>query len=265
MARIIKKGYQLEKEYYEIRKAQVAKSTDDLKKFGVVTFVAIMIYAVAVIIGAIVDKFIAVFLPATICFGMVLMIIAVVYLSDNILNRPDTDILISGIHGERNATKLLETLPDYYTVFQNVILVGADRESEIDNIVVGKSGVFIIEVKNHNGHIVGDLNDKYWTQHKMGRGGIPYTKTMYSPVKQVGTHIYHLANYFRQSGINTYIEGMVYFANKDCELSLIGNSGISVYSSSGDDEECLCRQIKSGKHNLDVRSVKRICEMIDQL
>lgn len=262
MARIISKGYQLEKEYYAIRKAQVE---EDIKKFGITAFISISIYAVAVIIGIIVDKFIVVFLPSTICFGMVIMIAALLYLSDNISKRSDTDILISGIRGERNATNLLATLPDYYTVFQNVILTYDDRKSEIDNIVVGKSGVFIIEVKNHKGHIVGDLNEKYWTQNKMGRGGTPYANTIYSPVRQVGTHIYRLANYLTQSGINTYIEGMVYFTNKDCWLSLTGNSGISVYSSSGGDEERICGQILSGNQNLDARSVKRICELIDQL
>lgn len=265
MARIIRKGYQLEKEYYAVRKTQVDKSAEDIKKFGIAAFVTIMIYAVAVMIGLLVDRFIVVFLTSTICFGTVLMIAALVYLRDNISERSDTEILISGIHGERNATNLLVTLPDDYTVFQNVILTYDDRKSEIDNIVVGKSGVFIIEVKNHNGHIVGDFNDKYWIQHKMGRGGTPYENTLYSPAKQVGTHIYRLANYLKQSGINIYIEGMVYFTNIDCWLTLTGNSSISVYSSSNGDEERICRQILSGNHDLDVRSVKRICELIDQL
>ena len=86
-----------------------------------------------------------------------------------------------------------------------------------------------------------------------------------NPVKQVGTHIYCLANYLRQNGVNTYIEGMVYFANKSCLVSLTGESTIAVYASSDNDEYWLCRRIQSGDHNLDLRNINRICELINQL
>lgn len=265
MARIIKKGYGPEEEYYARRRAQAHKSARDIKKFGRVSFVVFLIYVAAVIISVAADKLLLLFLPMTVCFGMILLTAALLCLGDHISWRTDTDILISGMHGERAAANLLATLPDSYTIFQNVMLTYDDRKSEIDNIVVGKSGVFIIEVKNHNGHIVGDLNDRYWTQHKVGRGGTPYTNTLYSPVKQVGTHIYCLANYLRRNGINTYIEGMVYFTNKDCGLCLTGDSGISVYSSSGGDADRLCRRILAGNQNLNSRVVKHICEVIDQI
>ena len=84
------------------------------------------------------------------------------------------DILVSGINGERIAAKVLAALPDSYTVFQDVEVTYDGKVSEIDNIVVGKSGVFIVEVKNHNGNITGDCEDTYWIQHKVGRGGTPY-------------------------------------------------------------------------------------------
>lgn len=125
--------------------------------------------------------------------------------------------------------------------------------------------MFIVEVKNHNGHIVGDSKDIYWTQHKVGRGGTPYTNKVYNPVRQVGTHIYCLANYLRLNGVNTYVEGMVFFVNKDCMVSLTGDSTISVYSASDSDEDRLCGQILSGDHILHCRNVNRICELIDQL
>ena len=85
---------------------------------------------------------------------------------------------------------------------------------------------------------------------------MPYTYEMYNLVKQIGTQIYRLANYLRQNGVNTYIEGMVYFANKSCWLSLTGNCDIPVCSSSDSDENRLCRQILSGDHNLNLISIK---------
>ena len=264
MAKIIKKGNHLEEEYYAIKQARVDKIAKDTREFCKVAFAAIIIYGAIIAVSVIADIFSLLFIPLTVCFGFVLLIAVFVYFGYDILES-DTDILVAGITGERIATKVLSTLPDGYTVFQNVIVTYDHKKSEIDNIVVGRSGVFIVEVKNHNSHIEGDLKGTYWTQHKVGRGGTPYTDEMYNPVKQVGTQIYCLANYLRQNGVNTYIEGMVYFANKTCLVSLIGNSDISVYSSSDSDEERLCGRILSGNHNLDIRSIKHICKLISQL
>ena len=265
MAKIIKKGNQLEEEYYAIKQEQDDKIANNTRAFCKVAFVSIMIYVAAIIVSVIADIFLIAFIPLTVCFGCILLTVLVVYLSDNVSKHNETDILVSGMHGERIATEVLATLPDGYTVFQDVIVAYDNKKSEIDNIVVGRSGVFVVEVKNHNGHIEGDLRDIYWTQHKIGRGGTPYTNEMYNPVKQVGTQIYCLANYLRQNGVNTYIEGMVYFTNNTCFLSLTGNSVISVYSSSDSDEDRLCRRILLGNHNLDSRNINLICKLISQL
>lgn len=265
MAKIIKKGYQLEKEYYAIKQERVDKIAKNTRSFCKAVFVSIMIYGAIIIVSIIADIFSIAFMPLTMFFGFVLLIVVFVYLGANISKHDNTDILVSGMYGERIATKVLATLPEGYTVFQDVIVTYDNKKSEIDNIVVGRSGVFIVEVKNHNSHIKGDLKDIYWTQHKVGRGGTPYTDQMYNPVKQVGSQIYCLANYLRQNGVNTYIDGMVYFANKTCLVSLTGNSDISIYSSADRDEDRLCRRILSGNRNLDLRSINHICKLISQL
>lgn len=264
MARIIKKGNQLEEKYYAIRQERADKIANNMRAFCKAVFVSIMIYGATIAVSAIADIFSIAFMPLTMYLGFVLLI-AVFVNFGYAFSANDTDILVSGINGERIATKILSTLPDGYTVFQNVIVNYDKKKSEIDNIVVGRSGVFIVEVKNHNGHIEGNLKDKYWIQHKVGRGGTPYTDEMYNPVKQVGTQIYCLANYLRQNGVNTYIEGVVYFANNTCSVSLTGSSHISIYSSFNNDEDQFCKRILSGNHNLDLRSVNQICKLISQL
>lgn len=265
MAKIIKKGYQLEEKYYAIKQKQADKRAKNIRILGIFAFVFIMIYFIIVKVSVVADIFLINFIPLTVCIGVVLLIVALVCFSDNISSCVNTDILVSGISGERIATQVLSMLPDDYTVFQNVIVSYGNKKSEIDNIVVGKSGVFIIEVKNHNGHIVGNLGDICWTQHKVGCGGMPYTNEIYNPVKQVGTHIYRLSNYLRHEGVNTYIQGMVYFVNKNCQLSLTGNSDIFVYSSYDCKEDEICDQILLGNSNLDFRSIDCICKLIDQL
>lgn len=265
MAKIIRKGHQLEEQYYAIKKEQADKSAESIRKLSKVAIVFGVIYFIVVIASIVADLSWVVFIMLTVYIGTILLIAAGVCLSGSISASDSTDILVSGISGERIAAKVLAALPDGYTVFQNVMVSYGDKKSEIDNIVVGKSGVFIVEVKNHNGHIVGNLEDTYWTQYKVGRGGTPYTNEMYNPVRQVGTHIYCLANYLRQEGINTYIQGMVYFVNRTCQLNLVGNSNVFVYSSCEGKEDEICRQILSGNGNLDFRNINYICKLINQL
>lgn len=266
MAKIIRKGNQLEEEYYKIEQERVDKNEHAKRIFSKVALAAIVIYGVSVAISIAAGTLSIIFMPLTVCIGFVIVIALFVYhLGIDISRYTYTDILVSGINGERIATKVLAALPDDYIVFQDVKVTYDGKSSEIDNIVVGRSGVFIVEVKNHNGNIMGDLEDIYWTQHKVGRGGTPYAKEMYSPVKQVGTHIYRLANYLRQNGINTYIEGMVYFTNASCVVRTTGNGTIPVYSNFDSDEGRLCKRILSGDHNLDLRSIKHICELISRL
>ncbi len=171
----------------------------------------------------------------------------------------ELDILVAGIAGEQNSAKLISALPDSYCGFQNLNVTFDGKQSEIDLTVVGPTGIFIIEVKNLNGTVVGDYQSNKWTQHKIGRGGTPYSKQFYSPVKQVGTHIYRLANFLRQNGIREYVNGCVYFANYESELRIHGiPDKIPVF----DSFDTLCRYILSGEKILNGEQVTKICKFL---
>lgn len=261
MAKIIKKSTHLEETYYAMKQEQADKTTRAVKTFSKIAFIFFMVYIAASMAN---NSLSTIFMPLTICSGSVLAIV-LVCLNTHIPKHANSNILISGITGENVASETLASLPDNYTIFQNAIIPYDGKTSEIDNIVVGRSGIFIVEIKNHTGNIIGDLEDTYWTQHKIGRGGTPYTKEMYNPTKQVGTHIYRLANYLRQNGIDTYVEGMVYFVNPSCVVRISGNSMISVYSNSDCGENRLCSHIMHGSHSLDSKSIDHICKLIHQL
>ncbi len=73
-------------------------------------------------------------------------------------------ILQSGLTGEKAATKALARLPHNYTVVCNLFLAKGDQRAEVDALVVGPSGVFAVEVKNHAGSIVGGTEQKTGTR-----------------------------------------------------------------------------------------------------
>lgn len=119
----------------------------------------------------------------------------------------------AGAKGKKTTLNLLKQLPDSYRIVTNPSVVFDGKKSQLDTVVVGPKGVFVIQTKNHNGTIDGNYSDKYWTQYKVGQKGGEYSKKLYSPVKQVSTHVYRLSNMLKQNGIYAWVQGVVYFSN----------------------------------------------------
>lgn len=128
-----------------------------------------------------------------------------------------------GLKGEKRTTQIFERLSDSYTVFSNLKINIDNNISNIDHVVIGPNGFFIIKTKNLNGKIIGTYDDKYLTQHKIGQKGGHYSKTFYNPIKQVNTHIYRLSSLLRSFNLNERIQGLVYFSNPDCKVSVSSN------------------------------------------
>ena len=127
----------------------------------------------------------------------------------------------SGVQGESAQARLLSLLPDDYYILQNLTVTYEDKSSEIDAVVVGPTGVFAVEAKNMGGLIEANGAERQWVQHKIGRRGTPYSNTFYSPVKQVRTHVYRLANHLRDNGFRVTVESAVYFSNPETQVRQI--------------------------------------------
>lgn len=140
--------------------------------------------------------------------------------------------LQSGVEGEAKTIDLLSRLPKDCYVFNDIEIEVDGKKGEMDSVVVSPNGVVIIETKNHKGEIEGKVEDQYWVQRKVGKGGTPYEKRFYSPVKQVKTHTWKLSQYFKKHGINAWIDSAVYFSNEDAVVNIFGlsESQVPVYS-----------------------------------
>jgi ribosomal protein L32 len=136
--------------------------------------------------------------------------------------------LQAGLKGERSAVEFLSRLPKGYHVFSNVKISFEKYQNELDLIIVGENGVFIVEVKNHNGQIVGDVTNDQWTQHKVGRKGTPYSKEIRNPIKQVRGQVMTLYKNFKSMNLNVWIQGVILFTNSDVGLQLNGKSDVPV-------------------------------------
>jgi len=151
---------------------------------------------------------------------MVFMVLASYFIKRGIIFR-------FGAKGENVGLAQALNLPEGYHVFTNVTISYQNYSQETDLIIVGTKGVYIIEVKNHNGKIVGDADATEWVQHKIGRGGGRYSKKISNPIKQVKGQVYKLSKFLKEQGINVWVEGIVLFTNDKVTVN-VHNSNIPI-------------------------------------
>lgn len=127
----------------------------------------------------------------------------------------------AGAKGEDIALRLLQKLPDYYTLINQLDLPNARSRSghtEADLIVAGPDCLFVIEVKHNHGRIDCDENRLEWQISNTGRKGIAYDKSMRNPVAQVKQQVWLLADYLKLRRTRTWIQPIVLFTHPAAEL-----------------------------------------------
>jgi Nuclease-related domain/TadE-like protein len=129
---------------------------------------------------------------------------------------------LMGLSGERHVGQVLaRELPQEYVLVNGLKLPrGA---GDIDHLVVGPSGVFLLETKTMAGRIVCEP-DGSWRRTKVGRAGTPYAAYIGDPAAQVQRNIFavrdclrtQLPGLFRRPPL--WIEGLVVFPHPRTEL-----------------------------------------------
>ena len=75
-----------------------------------------------------------------------------------------------GDAGESKVEKVLDSLPIYHQLINNLMLVSTSCVShQIDHIFICEKGVFVIETKNYYGKISSDPRDSIWTKEIKGK------------------------------------------------------------------------------------------------
>lgn len=118
----------------------------------------------------------------------------------------------AGRRGEIFARQVIqEILRDDDILLNNVKLYADNKQAEADNIIINSRGIFIFEVKNLRGTLLGDEDTYDWLQIKDAGYGNAYQKTVKNPIKQVKRQIYILSKLLKDNDINIWIEGYVFF------------------------------------------------------
>jgi len=126
----------------------------------------------------------------------------------------------SGQSGEKLVTDTLQNLPDTYYLVNDVNL--PNSYGNIDHVVLGSNGIFMIETKNLEGEI--RCNGDMWYQYK-DIWKIPEEYEIKSPSKQVKRNAVKLKQFIESKNIfkkplRIWVEGIIVFTHHNVSLNL---------------------------------------------
>ena len=175
--------------------------------------------------------------------------------------RDKVGIETSGVEGEAKALKMLASgLPDTFSCINNAVIYYENRHNELDLIVVGHTGIYIVEVKNTAGDIYGSYSSKTLQQEKKSEN-----KEMRNPVQQVRTHADILSRFLKANGIRAWVQGVVFFVNPKCKpvITDIPSNGGPIFAVSSGGEQQLMDYLKTTTPNsLSQQEINKIISLI---
>ena len=122
----------------------------------------------------------------------------------------------AGREGEEYVSDLIrDILHEDDVLLTNVSIIANEKEAEMDNIIINTNGVFVIEVKNYSGELIGEEDDYEWEKRKESSGGELYIKTVKNPIKQVKRQVYVLSQLFKENNIKAWIEGYAFLVERN--------------------------------------------------
>jgi YHS domain-containing protein/energy-converting hydrogenase Eha subunit C len=215
--------------------AQIINKSNHLRKDIFFEYLKIIVCSIAAIFCLVLAFY-------TYGFSLIATLILCIYVKKMKVN---INILKSGLEGEKQVLELLSDLPKRYKVISDILIQGKNTSSQLDYVIVGSNGIFIVEAKNIKGTITGNGNSKHLTQIKVGKGGREYRRELYNPTFQVRGHMIGLSKLLKRNNLQYDVHGLVYFSNEESKVEFKSNN-ITVLSKNKDD---LLKYIKNYKNN----------------
>ena len=163
-----------------------------------------------------------------IAFPVVLLVISLTLFFAFFIYQRKFEILKAGVRGENSTLDILKKLPREYTIISNPVILNRGVSLELDFVVIGKNGVFIVESKNHRGIISGKTSKSIWKQVKHGKNDRVYEKEINNPVKQSFRQGRKMLELFKDFDITADIYPILFFADSRAELRITDDANIDV-------------------------------------
>lgn len=157
------------------------------------------------------------FIALAIVVGLFLLIgWAVASIPEQITKRLDKQIEEQrlGQEGEDKVVQLVvQALDGNWHLFRNISLPGRNK-ADLDLVLVGPSGIWVLEVKNYHGKFR-NIGETWEIQLKN-----KWKATVKNPSKQANTNSLRLKNFLKADHLNVYVNPVVVWASVTSPLSL---------------------------------------------
>lgn len=140
--------------------------------------------------------------------------------------------MLSGVAGEAAVLEQLKTLPDDYVIINRVRVPDeylTNGERELDFIIAGPTGLWVVEVKNTPGHVQVCPDARYWPlARRAGCGSRPSWNAMRNPMPQAQAQVAALERWLLRRGVSASARPVVVMAHPEVALSGVDQAGIPV-------------------------------------
>ena len=171
-------------------------------------------------------------------------------------------ILAAGIRGEKLALDALKELDSEHWIVANKTITHKGKSSEMDFVVIGPTGVCIVECKHVSGKVLADPDAKLWNRVKVSHSGVERTKNFYSPVKQVNTHLYRLKKILQEEGITVNLDCAVFFSDPETQVTFTQKSVDTPVFWGEKGKDMLLSYIRKVRTRLTPQEVLKITEVL---
>ncbi|MEY8393076.1 nuclease-related domain-containing protein [Lachnospiraceae bacterium 45-W7] len=163
----------------------------------------------------------------------------------------------AGRHGEEIAAEMIhQVLKEDDRLLTNIEISYNGKKAEMDSIVVNRFGVFIFEVKNYRGQLIGNEDDYEWQKIKITGAGNMYVKQVRNPIRQLKRQVYLLAHYLQEYRIRIWVEGYAILLHQNSPV----DSGYIISSLSDIDKAIHTK----GKNYLHPKEIEQIIALLQR-
>ena len=169
-----------------------------------------------------------------------------------------------GLHFEKRVMNRLQSHFDPDCIFYNLNIPGRkDGETQIDFVLLDRTGIYIIEAKGYSGTVTGSYDDVKWTKTLISRNGNTWKKKVMNPLFQNKGHIRYLKKLLAEETIPMFSVAVI---SEKCDLSAVTGSHRGEYifnikEFSSKMEELIC----SKRRSLNEEQLEKVKTVLDDL
>lgn len=174
------------------------------------------------------------------------------------------EVMSVGLKGERITDDILVHLPNRYNVLSDVVIYKKGGKNQLDHVVIGKNGIFVVETKFYSGLVKGSDKDVKILQVKRDHTGKAYHRRFLNPTLQVETHIRAIERVLEHHGYyDIPVVGMVFFSNINAKVK-VRSKRMKIFSMAKRGRVKLLRHIKWHRtsNRLSKYDIKNITQLL---